>query len=347
MKVEHNPAGVWKERLQVKGPVRVGFILLEHFSLPAFTAAYDALVTANLVSHTDDSSECVQRYELQSYGVHQQQVLSDLGIEISTVDQLSVLNSQLPDVLIVCGGFRCELSENRHLSAVLKRAVKQGVILGGIWNGAISLAHAGVLQETGCALHPQNHALMREKYPLIQLTDKSFQFENRILTCAGGASALDMMLKLVTHLQGDAITRAVREILSCDRFAETSGRVTQNGIRLADCNDYPDALRTMIQLMQGNIEEPLTVDELAALAGLSRRKTERLFQHHLDVSPSRYYMQLRIKYARSLLLQSRASVTDIAVASGFVSSSHFSNCFKGFFGLSPTDFREQQLQASV
>ena len=347
MKAERNPADVRKKYTHTEDVVRVGFILLEHFSLLAFTAAYDALVTANLVSHTDDCKKRVSRYEMQSYGVHQQQVVSDLGIEISTVNELSVLSSPLPDVLIVCGGFRCELSEDKHVSAVLKRAVKQGIILGGIWNGSVSLAHAGVLQETACALHPDNHALMREKFPLIRLTDKSYQFENNILTCAGGASALDMMLQLVKHLQGDAITRAVREILSCDRFSEVSGPDTQNGIRLADCNVYPDELRTMIQLMQGNIEEPLVIDELAALAGLSRRKTERLFQQHLDVSPSRYYMQLRIKYAKCLLLQSRASVTDIALASGFVSSSHFSNCFKGFFGLAPSDFREQQLRVSA
>lgn len=347
MKAEHSPADVRKAYLHTKDAVRVGFILLEHFSLLAFTAAYDALVTANLVSHADDCKERGPRYELQSYGVHQQQVVSDLGIEISAVDQLSVLGSQLPDVLIVCGGFRCELSEDTRVSAILRRAAKQGVILGGIWNGAVSMAHAGVLQETACTLHPDNHALMRETFPLIALTDKPFQFDNNILTCAGGASALDMTLQLVKHLQGDAITRAVREILSCDRFSETAAPGAQNGIRLADCNDYPDELRTMIQLMQGNIEEPLVIDELAALAGLSRRKTERLFQQHLEVSPSRYYMQLRIKYAKCLLLQSRASVTDIAVASGFVSSSHFSNCFKGFFGLAPSDFREQQLRVSV
>ncbi len=326
------------EGIKVTGSVSVGFILLEHFSLLAFTAAYDALVTANLVNQANTPD-----YTLRSYGLYSNQVLSDLGIEISTEGQLSDLFTQLPEVLIVCGGFRCSLHEDKRLSLLLHQAAKQGGMLGGIWNGTLSLAQAGVLENVSCSLHPDNHALLREEYPLVRLTDKSYQLEGNFLTCAGGASAMDMMLQLVKRLQGETITRAVKEIISSDRLSEQPALLSQHGMTLAEHNGLPEYLQTLIQLMQGNIEEPLTIDELAGLASISRRKVERLFQQHLDVSPSRYYLQLRVRYARHLLLQSCISVTDIAVASGFVSSSHFSNCFKGFFGLAPTDFREQQL----
>lgn len=335
-----------KEASLQEAPLRVGFILQQHFSLLAFTAAYDALVTANLVTQ-DDADFAAGRYLLSSYGLEQTQVLSDLGIEITTTDPFSDLQAgRLPDVLIVCGGFRCQLDEDKRLSRVLLLAEKQGVMLGGIWNGSLSLAHAGVLNAgSACALHPDNHALMREQYPHISLTDKSWQLADNRLTCAGGSSALDMMLQLVKRLQGADVTRAVQEILSCDRLAEQS-QLKLAG-QCAGYENFPEHLQTMIQLMLGNIEEPLSIDELAELTTLSRRQTERLFQQHLEVSPSRYYLQLRITHARRLLLQSRASVTDIAIASGFVSSSHFSNCFKGFYGLAPTDFREQELRAVV
>nr|WP_315983903.1 helix-turn-helix domain-containing protein [Aliamphritea spongicola] len=64
----------------------------------------------------------------------------------------------------------------------------------------------------------------------------------------------------------------------------------------------------------------------------------------METSPSKYYLELRITQARRLLLQTSHSITDIALACGFVSSSHFSNCYKDYFGTAPTFAREQHRQ---
>ncbi|MEH6826468.1 MAG: helix-turn-helix domain-containing protein, partial [Motiliproteus sp.] len=74
--------------------------------------------------------------------------------------------------------------------------------------------------------------------------------------------------------------------------------------------------------------------------GVSRRRIERLFQTHLETTPSRYYLELRITQARRLLLQSNDSIANIAVACGFLSSTHFSHCFKDYFGASPSQARQ-------
>ena len=92
--------------------------------------------------------------------------------------------------------------------------------------------------------------------------------------------------------------------------------------------------------MRNNIEEPLSLEELSLCAKLSRRQIERLFQTHLGVTPSRYYLELRITNARRLLLQSNKSITNIALACGFISMSHFSNCYKAYFGISPKAARK-------
>ena len=97
-------------------PIRVGFVLLEHFSMMAFTAAVDAIVTANLVS-------TAPLFSFSTYGLGTQNVRSDLGIDISansTLDHLSVEGNNAVDVLIVCGGFRCALGEFKALAAFLK-----------------------------------------------------------------------------------------------------------------------------------------------------------------------------------------------------------------------------------
>ena len=95
----------------------------------------------------------------------------------------------------------------------------------------------------------------------------------------------------------------------------------------------------IIDQMEQNLEEPLSPSLLAKRAGLSPRQLERLFRRYLDRSPKRYYLELRLKKARSLLLQTEMSVINVALACGFSSPSHFSKCYRAFYGRTP--YRER------
>ena len=319
---------------QNKKATRVAFVLLEHFSMMAFTAAVDALVTANLVRTTP-------LFTFTTYGLDLLSVKSDLGINISTggvLDQLKVKNIIEVDILIVCGGFRCSLEEHKPLTAILKNAEKSNVTLGGIWNGSISLAYAGVLNNNVCALHPDNHAFMNEQFDKVRISENVFEIENKRITCAGAVSAQEMMLNLIEQIHGKSTVRAIHEILSCDRIAEMNeGKL----MPMSDKPLLPDALRELILLMNANIEEPINIKDLSSYVDLSRRQIERLFQTHLETSPGRYYLELRITQARRLLLQSNASIMNITLACGFVNTAHFGRCFKDYFGITPTLARKK------
>ncbi|MCB5160492.1 GlxA family transcriptional regulator [Marinomonas algarum] len=317
---------------QAEATLEVGFVLQPHFSLASFTAAVDTLVTANLVCTTP-------LFRYQSYAIEASPVLSDLGIEIATQGSLNTLIDQpLPDLLIICGGYRCSTQPNTALTRLLKLADKQDRLIGSLWNGAIALAHAGLLDQLNCALHPDNHAYMHEQFPKVNVSKQVSIIEGKRLTSAGPMSAMGMMLTLISQLRGNDVTRAVREIISCDQLSESSD-VQINP--LEDNPRLPQNLRDIMTLMAANIEEPMSLEELAACAGVSRRQIERLFQSHLETSPGRYYLELRITHARRLLLQSNESITSITLACGFVSTSHFSNCYKDYFGVSPSHAREQ------
>ena len=313
-------------------PARVAFVLLEHFSLMAFTAAVDALVTANLV-------RSAPLFAFTTYGLDSLAVKSDLDIDIAAggrLEQLQLTVEDHLDILIVCGGFRCSLEQHQALNKKLREADKHRVILGGLWNGSIALAHAGLLEGKSCSLHPDNHAYMGEMFANVQVAKRTYSVEEYRATSAGAVSALEMMLELIVHFQGQDTVRAIREILSCDQVAE-HGEVEL--IHSTDEPSFPKPLCDLLQVMGANIEEPLTVEELATVSGVSRRRIERLFQTHLDTSPSRYYLELRITHARRLLLQSSEPIANIAVACGFVSSTHFSHCYKDYFGVSPSASR--------
>ena len=320
--------------------IRVGFILQPHFSLVAFTGALDALVTANLVTSTP-------LFEYSTFGVDSRMVVSDLSINISTdgvIDSLQIQHRGDLDILIVCGGYRCSLAANPKLTTCLRASDKLGLRLGGLWNGSIALAHADLLDGQECAVHPDNHAYMKETFPNVKVSRNTLAVAPNRATCSGPVSALEMMLKLLNELKGSELVRAVREVLSCDQSAESRDAIP---LQMGDDPTLPESLRGIMELMRRNIDEPLTLVELAELSGVSRRQMERLFHAHLDSSPSRHYLELRLNHARRLLTQTNESITNVALASGFVSTSHFSNCYKDSFGISPSATRAKAASKSV
>ena len=350
--LDTNSAYLAANRDKTNEPVQqlhIGFILLEHFSMMSFTAAVDVLVTANLVQ-TDTV------FKVTSYALKGTSIISDLGIEITTSGKLanikrhtasSLIEQSIDldqhaaplDILIVCGGLRCSLASHSKLSQVLKSASSQGIVLGSIWNGAVSLAQAGVIENQTCALHMDNHPLIYEHYPNINLSEKSYLNTPALISCADALGALDMMLDIVESLNGPGVSRAVKEILSCNRSREgSSDRLIQFG----DNEQLPPILRSAIQLMNSNIEEPISIDDLAKYLDANRRQLERLFKQHLSTSPSRHYLEIRLTYARRLLIQSNDSITNIAIACGFVSSNHFSNCFSQYFKIPPSACRKRK-----
>lgn len=322
-------------QLSLSRPVNVGFLLLSDFSLVAFTGALDVLVTANLVAGKSV-------FLHKTFGVNSTTVTSDLGLNIATddtIDALANVKTGALDVLIVCGGFRSSLVPNAKLNKILRDADKASIILGGIWNGAVSLAHARLLEGQECALHPDNHAFMQETFPAVTVSPKTLVHQQNRITCAGPSSAFEMMFSLLKKLSSGELVRAVREILSCDQVAESRDAVP---LQLGDDPTLPERLRTVMALMRKNIEEPLTLAELAEFSGISRRQMERLFQAHLGISPSRHYLDLRLSHAQRLLHQTNESITNVALASGFVNISHFSSCYKDTFGVSPTATRAKK-----
>ena len=101
-------------------------------------------------------------------------------------------------------------------------------------------------------------------------------------------------------------------------------------------------LQEIVALMEANLEEPIDLDELACFVDISRRQLERLFQKYLHCSPSRYYLKLRLIRARQLLKQTSMSIIEVASVCGFVSTPHFSKCYREYFGIPPRDERAGQ-----
>ncbi|MBB3139221.1 GlxA family transcriptional regulator [Halomonas organivorans] len=316
---------------------RFAFILFENFSLMAFTGALDALVTANLVR-----SNIIYEFSVVSAADVGGKVVSDLGIEVAVDYSLEDLEEDTFDYLILCGGYRLEMCSPPRLRAKLKTADHVGCVLGGLWNGSYFIAEAGLLEGYECAFHPDGRAMMSEEFPGVKISQQSYVVDRDRVSCAGANSSLDMMLSILSRDCDGACISAIEEVLSCDKKSDV---IDISAISIDRNNLLPKSLKSALELMRNNIDEPLSVEELADCVGISRRQLERLFGSHLDTSPSRYYLELRLTQARQLLQHTNKTLADIAVATGFVNISHFRRCFSQLFGVSPGRFRKNLPQS--
>ena len=147
----------------------------------------------------------------------------------------------------------------------------------------------------------------------------------------------NLKLKTLQHRRNKTLSAAISEMFVYDRMRDCSD-LQRVPLKHRIGNTQPK-LQEIVALMEANIEETITLDELAGYVGLSRRQLERLFQKYLNCSPSRYYVNLRLLRAQQLLKQTGLSIIEVATACGFVSTPHFSGCYRTFFGFPPRDER--------
>ncbi len=239
---------------------------------------------------------------------------------------------------VVCGGLRVKLQTAPQLIKFLRLSGVRKKALGSLWNGLFALAHADVIEGKSCAVHHQNRASFREIFADINLKDKAYVINSNRFSFAGGNSALDMMLELMLAARGKPFVRGICDILTCNSINDTGEPAFLSD--LADAQ-LPQKLKDIIGLMENNMEKMLSAEEIAALVGITRRQIERQFQRYLGSTPTRYYLELRLKRCHQLLTQTHLSMSDISLACGFVSYPHFSKCYRQYFDVTPSHTRRQ------
>jgi len=222
--------------------------------------------------------------------------------------------------------------------AALRRLAERRIPLGALCTGGYALAKAGLLDKYRATIHWENLSALREEFPRIQLSDQLFSIDRDRFTCSGGVAPLDLMLHLVESKLGARVSQLISEQFIVERVR--SDRDRQYVPLRAQIGVSHESLIRVAQLMEENIEKPLSLDEIASATGLSRRQIERLFKRHLNCVPKRYYLQLRLRRARELLLQTSMPIIDITTACGFQSPPHFSRCYRAQFGCPPSAERQ-------
>lgn len=318
---------------QAGAPKRFVFLLLERFTMLSFAGAVEPMRIANRISGQ----------ELYSW------VLAGEGGEYATCSNGASFKLDMgldevgrDDTILVCGGIDVQKATTRGVLNWLRREARRGVTIAGLCTGSYTLAKAGLLDGKKATIHWENQDGFLEEFEEVDLTKSVFVMDGNRWSTAGGTSSLDLMLKVIAADHGEDIANTVADqlIYSTPRTDQDTQRLsipTRIGVR------HPK-LSQVIQMMEGNIEDPMSPAELAEDVGMSTRQLERLFRRYLNRSPKRYYMELRLQKARNLLMQTDMSVINVALACGFASPSHFSKCYRSHYNTTP--YRERGTQGS-
>ncbi len=224
------------------------------------------------------------------------------------------------DTLIVIGGPGLRRQSDPRLNHLLRREAAHGVRIGAFCMGVYALAHAGLLDGEECAVHWAELDGFAEKFPKVRISRNAFALGRRP-TAPGGGVAADLMMHLISEAHGPDVATKIADLMICNEVRS------------------PKSQQKVLSCMEANLETPLSAQEIADIAAMSVRQTERLFAQHLNTTPMNFYMQMRLEKARKLLSQTELSVTEIAVACGYKSTSHFTKSFRDAYGATPKRMR--------
>mgnify|MGYP001405837830 CR=1 FL=1 len=308
----------------------VAFLLVPRFSMIAFASALEPLRLANRTAGRP----------LYSWTLHSADgaaVRASSDIEIGVNGDYGAVKST--DLAVVCAGIDVETHAHRELISALRRLASFGARLGAVCTGTYVLAKAGLLNGYQSTIHWENHPSLITEFPSLEVTLELFEIDRNRLTCAGGTAAADMMLSMISRDHGPALAAEVADQLIHHRIREADERQRMD-LRLRLGVAHPKLL-AVVARMEEAIEQPRSCAELADEACVSTRQLERLFARYLGMSPTRYYLTLRLERARQLLRQTSQPVLSVAMSCGFVSASHFSKSYNERFGHTPTAERVQ------
>ncbi|ODC02813.1 AraC family transcriptional regulator [Terasakiispira papahanaumokuakeensis] len=311
-----------------------GFLLMPNFSMLAFSSAIETLHMANWVSRST-------LYNFCTIGQKSKVVVSNSGVKTTTDYELLGPPKDL-DAIFICGASSITMEENSLLNDWLLKWDKRGLSLGGICTGGYLLANAGLLDGHRATIHWGDLASLRESFPEVLVSNHLFEVDNDRFTCSGGTAAMDMMLFLIGSQHGMNLASEISEQFVCERIRTHSD--PQRIPLLSRLGTSQPKLIEAVQLMEANIGEPLSSDDIAFHVGISRRHLERLFKQNLDSVPSKYYLTLRLSHAKQLLLQTDKSIAEIGLTCGFTTAPHFSTTYKNHFGITPRQERKTLTQ---
>jgi transcriptional regulator GlxA family with amidase domain len=299
---------------------KIGLVLF-----PRFQVLDLAVTTVFEVANELTKENC---YEVVLLSEHGGAVPSSSGVPVLT----EPFGSHSYDTVLVAGSMELIVSTPgfvdflRSASALSRRTA-------GICTGAFFLAEAGLLDGRRATTHWGQARALQRMYPKVKVEeDRIFIHDGRVWTSAGMTACIDLSLAMVEADHGVALAKAVARKMVV--YHRRSGGQSQFSA-LLELEPKSDRIQVALTYAKSNLRKPLSVDELAEAAHLSRRQFSRTFRIETGQSPARAVEVLRVEAARALIEAGKLSIDVVARETGFADPERMRRAFLRAYGQPP------------
>ena len=238
---------------------------------------------------------------------------------------------------IVIPSWDSEATPSAELLECLVAAKARGARLLSICSGAFLLAEAGLLEGRRAATHWLYADALQRRHPGVHVdADVLYVDDGEIITAAGSAAGLDMLLHLVRNDHGAAVCNIVARRLNIPPHREGG----QSQFALRPVPSVKDSrLVDVIGWMREHSTTELAIEELAQRAAMSPRTFFRRFREATGQTPYDWLITERVAVAKELLESNKMSVDQVAFHAGFSRPETLRLHFRRLAGCTPSDYR--------
>lgn len=243
------------------------------------------------------------------------------------------------DTIIIPGWRDLDAAPAPSLLKRLNAAHQRGARICSICSGVFLLAATGLLDGKSATTHWKFATQLAQRYPRIAVQPNALYVdEGQIVTSAGSAAGLDMMLHLVRSDFGSKVANQVAQRLVI--APHRSGGQTQF-VPSPVQHDETGRLTKLMDWIRMHPAEPHTLRSMASRAVMTTRTLQRKFQETSGLTPIEWLINERITIAKDLLETSETSIAEVALSAGFASEESFRRHFRRLVDLSPSTYRRQ------
>ncbi len=217
-------------------------------------------------------------------------------------------------------------------------AVDRGARVMSVCSGAFVLAAAGLLDGRRATTHWRYTEALAKRYPAAEIDrDVLYVDADPIYTSAGTAAGIDLCLHLVREAHGADVANAVaRRMVVPPHRAGGQAQYVETPVPLRDSGDD---LAEVLDWAVARLDQPLSVDTMAAHALMSPRTFARRFVAATGTTPHRWLLEQRMLLAQRLLEQGDVSVEEVARRCGFAAAATLRHHFGRWRGTSPQAYQ--------
>jgi transcriptional regulator GlxA family with amidase domain len=279
--------------------------------------------------------EGLPKYDFALCSYRKQPVRTHAGFYVSPEHDLDVIDRA--DLVAVAPSDNGQTPPEPVLEA-LRRAADRGAWVLSLCTGAFALGAAGLLDDRRCTTHWRHTDRLADLYPKAKVDPNVlYVADGNVITSAGTAASIDAGLYLVREVHGSAVATALARRMVVPPHRD-GGQAQYIESPVAATVEAP-TLQPLLADVLASLDQPHTVDTLAARAHMAPRTFARRFRAETGATPHDWLTNQRVLLARRLLEESDLGIDAIAARAGFGSAATLRHHFTQRMSTTPQAYR--------